>query len=46
MVASEQCMDGQGGEGFYSLLADIFVIKKFLEGILDIDTLKNWGAKT
>ena len=46
VVASEQCMDGQGGEGFYSFLADIFVIKKLFEGILDIETLKNWGAKT
>jgi hypothetical protein len=45
-VADEQCMDGQGGEGFCSFIVDVFVIKKLLEGILDIDTLKNRGAKT
>ena len=39
-------MDGQGGEGFCSFIANVFVIKKLLEGILDIDTLKNRGAKT
>jgi hypothetical protein len=33
-------MDGQGGEGFCSFIADVFVIKKLLEGILDTDTLK------
>jgi hypothetical protein len=45
-VADEQCMDGQGGEGFCSFMADVFVNKKLLESILDIDTLKNRGAKT
>ena len=46
MMADEQCMDGQGGEGFCSFIADVFAIKKLFEGILDIDTLKNRGAKT
>ena len=39
-MADEQCMDGQGGEGFCSFIADVFVIKKLLEGILNIDSLK------
>ena len=40
MMADEQCMDGQGGEGFCSFIADVFAIKKLLECILDTDTLK------
>jgi hypothetical protein len=39
-------MDDQGGEDFCSFIADVFVIKKLLESILDIDTLKNRDAKT
>jgi hypothetical protein len=45
-VADKQCMDGQEGEGFCPFIVDVFVIKKLLEGILNINSLKNRGAKT